>query len=482
MEDDEIGPCVEAQKHAALLGLSDSHRFGERLSVETDAVLPARRSLAMLLSGARPAAFAFACLAALVLAISCIAGNASHSSLSAEPSAAGELAETYCAVFPSEYCSNHHHSRQFHTADFQTCREACIRDQLCTSGYFFDGDSKCYLFGVVRAQDKLCIKKRANPDVTRFDCSQIGAKVAPTVMPTDSPVIQDAPAVPDIKDVPAVPDQNAWDMCVGMAEVTNVGSVSIVSAKYNTPKDLAGKVEVRGGGIVSTFMKGRAYFADTCHGNDIANVQYTSLNLLGKTFRYNTDIAGAECGCNAALYLTAMAHNPKKGECMDHYCDAANVCGATCDEIDLQEANKHAWYTTVHSWDDPDGIGVGYGAYREEWNSTVYGPGARCIDTTMPFTVMVSFPVGPDGMLKSIDAMLEQPYKPCVLKSSVREYNGMAELTKMLKKGVTPIMSYWGVGEDMTWMDGVVNGTGPACKEVPQTCGETAKFWGFAVD
>merc|ERR1719195_152757 len=107
-------------------------------------------------------------------------------------------------------------------------------------------------------------------------------------------------------------------------------------------------------------MGSRAYFASSCSAGKYSNEQYLALDLRKKTLRYTVDLSGAGCGCNAALYLVSMGRNSLKSMCSDYYCDAASVCGITCSEIDIQEANKFAWRSTLHLATDPAGQGVGF--------------------------------------------------------------------------------------------------------------------------
>ena len=75
------------------------------------------------------------------------------------------------------------------------------------------------------------------------------------------------------------------------------------------------------------------------------------------------DLSNADCGCNAAVYLVGMPESRKAGDCGDRYCDANAVCGVGCAEIDLVEANKVAFVSTVHVGDDPSGEAFGLGHY-----------------------------------------------------------------------------------------------------------------------
>merc|ERR1719510_2756522 len=134
--------------------------------------------------------------------------------------------------------------------------------------------------------------------------------------------------------------------------------------------------------------------------------------------RYTTDMSGGGCGCNVALYLVSMKQNPKPSGCEDYYCDANNVCGESCAEIDIQEANQHAWHSTLHTSQDHGGVGGGYGG-GDSWNgprdfgAQEYAPGGRCIDTTKPFQVAVSFPTDAGGALTGMNVELSQDGHSC---------------------------------------------------------------------
>lgn len=282
---------------------------------------------------------------------------------------------------------------------------------------------------------------------------------------------------------PASGEAQAPQVCSGQARVAGLGQVEVVSAQWRKPTVAAGPLKVYGGGVVSAGMGSRTYFAETCDGQQqLSNVQYKNLKLLGRKLRYFADVSTAKCGCSAALYLTSMSVNSNLGDCQDHYCDARNTCGVLCDQIDVQVANRHAWFSTLHAWNDEDGHGGGFGAGRKEWNASVYGPGARCVDTNVAFAVTASFPVGSDGLLKELEVKLEQPHKPCHLVTRTSDYASMAEITSMLQAGVTLVMSYTGIGEDLSWLDGSKDGVGPSCTAQPESCGQAAKFWGFAVE
>eukprot|EP00421_Protoceratium_reticulatum_P057254 CAMPEP_0168504330 /NCGR_PEP_ID=MMETSP0228-20121227/76312_1 /TAXON_ID=133427 /ORGANISM="Protoceratium reticulatum, Strain CCCM 535 (=CCMP 1889)" /LENGTH=57 /DNA_ID=CAMNT_0008521407 /DNA_START=10 /DNA_END=179 /DNA_ORIENTATION=- len=55
------------------------------------------------------------------------------------------------------------------------------------------------------------------------------------------------------------------------------------------------------------------------------------------------------------------------------------------------EASMFAWHSTLHSRGDRDGTGIGHGGGRDacsgpqDRSSAWYGPGAKCVDTRLPF-------------------------------------------------------------------------------------------------
>mmetsp|Transcript_136842 Transcript_136842/g.266170 ORF Transcript_136842/g.266170 Transcript_136842/m.266170 type:complete len:772 (+) Transcript_136842:48-2363(+) len=273
--------------------------------------------------------------------------------------------------------------------------------------------------------------------------------------------------------------------CPGNIQLGGHGAVSMIPTGWGDPN--AAALGVSGSAELTASMGSRAYFAEQCNAGTYSNEDYLALNLLGKTLRYTTDLSGAGCGCNAAMYLTSLKQNTNPSECHDYYCDANNVCGQSCAEIDIQEANQVAWHSTLHSASDRFGVGGGYGGGdgwngARDWNAAQYGPHASCIDTTAPFEVAVSFPIsGPGGTLTAMLIKLTQQGRSCPLTLSLGSYKGMTELSQALQKGMTPIISYWS-SDKMLWMDG--KGTdqqGPCAADKASACGHSVKFYNFSV-
>jgi len=272
--------------------------------------------------------------------------------------------------------------------------------------------------------------------------------------------------------------------CPGHLNMEGYGEVHVVPNGWEN-------VAVIDSSVANPQLGGRAYFADTCTAGHFDNEQYLALNLLGKTMSFTTDVSGAGCGCNAAFYLTSMRQNTKASDCFDYYCDANNVCGVSCAEIDIMEANMAAWHSTQHSAHDHDGKGAGYGGGSEsryagwngprQWTPDQYGPDRRCIDTHKPFQVSVSFPTNEQGTLEALEVMLTQEGKDCPLAVTITDYAGNVELTSALAQGMTPIMSYWS-DDGMLWLDGEgADHKGPCHIDHADRCGESVKFYDFAI-
>jgi len=275
----------------------------------------------------------------------------------------------------------------------------------------------------------------------------------------------------------------AADGCPGQVPIAGLRSVSIIPTGWGSSG--SSQVYLANGALVQQ-LGARAYFADTCTAGHYDHEQYSAINLLGKSMRYTTDLTGAGCGCNVALYLVSMHQNPRPSDCNDFYCDANNVCGESCAEIDMQEANEYSWHTTLHTAHDHSGVGCGFGGGGPGWNgprdwtSQQYGPGGQCIDTKRPFQVSVSFPVNGQGKLEALQVTLTQEGKGCPLFAQVAGYEGNAELTEALRAGMTPVLSYWR-SDDMLWMDGPGDDGKGTCKTDSDTCGPTTKFYNFSI-
>ena len=226
-----------------------------------------------------------------------------------------------------------------------------------------------------------------------------------------------------------------------------------------------------------SYLLADAAAADACGGRmlggDFGCVDYQggAYKLAGQTLSMTLDLSGAECGCNAAIYLVAMPQSRARGDCGDQYCDANAVCGVPCAEIDLVEANKVAFVSTVHVADDSNGEAFGLGHYvtaREKRltssQACAYGPRASCaIDTNKPFEASFTFAsrdfsynvkLTQEGRTASLAVPVRYVSKPS--KGSVGSAAAANQiLASQLSAGMTLVVSYWAgaTREEMAWLD-----------------------------
>lgn len=275
--------------------------------------------------------------------------------------------------------------------------------------------------------------------------------------------------------------------CPGPLHLKGVGNVSVVGARWRKPGHQASIIDVHG--AVVPHLGARAYFASSCKPGSYNHKKYTPLHLLGGRLKYTADISKVGCGCNSQFHLVPMCSNKDKSRCGDFFCEpgVSPKCGAICAKIGVQNANQYAWSSSLHSHYDEVGHAAGYGGGSTDWTADEYGPGALCIDTTWPFQVEVSFPIDVFGNLASMVVTLTQEGHNCPLRLSLEGYkymgkDAMLELTKVLKQGVTPVMSYDN-SDDFRWLDGAgVDGSGPCVREVPESCPSKVRFYDFAFE
>jgi len=211
----------------------------------------------------------------------------------------------------------------------------------------------------------------------------------------------------------------------------------------------------------------RVYLSNQCATSFGPNI-FSTFYLTGKTLAYTADISKAGCACNAAFYLVAMpAYNsqnqPDATKCGDYYCDANDVCGLNCPEIDLMEANNHAMQVTPHSCSTPqgnfypscDGGGCAQNTYR--MNPSGFGVGSQyTIDTSQLFRVSHTFQNDSSGNLAKMVTYITQNGKSLTIThdSSTCASSYLPSLTNAFKNGLVITMSYWGsTASGMSWLD-----------------------------
>jgi hypothetical protein len=251
------------------------------------------------------------------------------------------------------------------------------------------------------------------------------------------------------------------------------------------------------GSAVTIAYNDRAYLVSDCpaSGGVFSPALFAKrLPMLGQTWSFTMDISSAGCGCNGAAYAVAMPGIAANGSFMpggsgDFYCDANDVGGNWCTEIDLIEANTAAMAATPHACDAPDAAGHvakcdgGGCSLGTKNNATLFGPGAGfAIDTRRPFDVITMFPVDAMGQLAAVDTLVKQGaasfrlvHTPSNCGTHWRD-----TLNAPLAAGMVPVFSLWGdtrSGSDMTWLDT------PPCSAATGCAGDStaAIFSNFAI-
>ena len=136
---------------------------------------------------------------------------------------------------------------------------------------------------------------------------------------------------------------------------------------------------------------------------------FKQMYLLNKTLSFTTDLSQAlDPSCNAAVFLLAMpvynkSQQPYPIRKGNYFCDAANLTGIPCPELDIIEASVHGMLTTLHPCVGPPigknygncSVGCGIDLVKNQTGS--YGSGNRyTINTQIKFDVKFSFRVTAD--------------------------------------------------------------------------------------
>lgn len=288
--------------------------------------------------------------------------------------------------------------------------------------------------------------------------------------------------------------------CLGSIEVAGMGTIELVGSGVSLQG--ATPATVHEDGSVELLLGARVYFAHACDNGQIKNTDYTAMDYLGKKLSYKVRLGSQGCGCISTMYLANMAQNTELGECNDYYCDANNICGVRCDEIDIMETSNFGWASVYHVADDPFGVVAGYtggGATwsgSRDWTRAQWRPGGvDCINTTDEMAVSASFPVDAAGRLLGMQVEITQG--DCtVTTSQMTEYStntftqqaidGIGDMTDALRAGMTPVLSVWS-SSNLNWLDGPgADGLGGGCEYAlpdgaPSSCG-SALYWDFVVE
>jgi len=247
--------------------------------------------------------------------------------------------------------------------------------------------------------------------------------------------------------------------CSGQIQVRGVDGPTYIMTG-NPPA-----VGVSGGRLSLKYNNG-AFYTTKCQNNWDPTV-FRRWYVLDKTLTFTADVSSISCGCNAALYFVLMPayganQQPSAGNCGDYYCDANNVCGQWCPEIDLMEANTAAFQITPHSCSPPQGNhytkcdGSGCGVNSHRYNANAYGYGGQfTINTQQPFNVSYHFQTA-NGQLSQITSTFRQGGKSFSVNHNSGNCGGdyLPSLTNAFKQGLVLTSSYWGnSGGTMSWLD-----------------------------
>lgn len=228
--------------------------------------------------------------------------------------------------------------------------------------------------------------------------------------------------------------------------------ISTASSKNNT-RVSGDSITLSGGG--------RVYLGDNS-SDTITTNSYYMMPLLGKRFTFDVDLNDVGCNCNGALYVVSMpaynsAQQPAAGQDGSYYCDANQVGGTYCPEMDIFEANKFAMASTAHTcqyqpphyYSSCDRGGCGQNVLDVDGGG--FGPGKR-IDTNRPFTLAVSFITGGNGRLSTVTNEITQGGQSLKFNACNPDY---LQWMGMSLPGIVMTMSLWGTGNGgMSWLDG----------------------------
>ena len=254
-------------------------------------------------------------------------------------------------------------------------------------------------------------------------------------------------------------------MCaVGTVFAANNGAITIMvngqpQTKYVISADWSRNFTSVSGNSVTLRGGGRVYLGNS---PDLSLNSFYEMPLLGKHLSFDVDMSEVGCNCNGALYFVSMpAYNsgqqPQPGKDGDYYCDANQVGGTYCPEMDTFEANKYAMASTAHTCDyhaphyysNCDRGGCGTNVLDADYSG--YGPG-KTIDTNRPFTLAIAFIEGNDGKLADVNNYFYQDGKHVDFDACNANY---LQWMGYSLPGIVMTMSLWGTGEGgMSWLDG----------------------------
>lgn len=254
-------------------------------------------------------------------------------------------------------------------------------------------------------------------------------------------------------------------------EILNL-HVAATDSNLVTSSGDGSSITMRWGGEV------RAFVIETRMA-DMSASNYHNFTLLGRELSYDIDLSKVGCSCNAALFFVSSVGYGKngsaaRGDNAPYYCDANNIGGVWCWEMDSVESNKWATQSTPHTCDAPDNGYIsscdrtGCDGDRTRLNSFSVDPGAMCpssycrIDTRHPFRIHQRYEtdststklIGITNIIVQGSGALEWSVCPNAL--YLEQMSGPLSKMRM-------VFQLWGeVAGGMSWLDGKVGCSG-AC-------------------
>jgi len=212
--------------------------------------------------------------------------------------------------------------------------------------------------------------------------------------------------------------------------------------------------------------------------DDMSVENYYNFTLINKELSYDVDISTVGCSCNAALFFTSMPGYAPDGSVAHgsynpYYCDANDIGGVWCWELDTLESNRHTMATTLHKCSSPaaryisscDKVGCQTNAFFVDRNGMCADSHCK-IDTRRPFRIFQSFEMNSSSRQLSrisnrlVQAGSEFKWRAC----SDEAY--LEQMTHALSGSMKMVFQLWGsTNAEMSWLNGMTGCTGDCNRE-----------------
>jgi len=194
--------------------------------------------------------------------------------------------------------------------------------------------------------------------------------------------------------------------------------------------------------------------------NSYNSIMFQQYQILYKTISYTVDLSNIGCSCNGAFYLVTMP-GTNSGQSGDYYCDANDVNGEWCWEMDIMEANKYTTQVTPHECYQSPGTYISScdtsGCSTNGYYVNNYGIGPASnyiINTNQPFRYSVYF--GGTYIQVTLNQNNNQfQFNAC------NDANYISNMNQAFNYGMVIVISYWGDNySEMSWLDSMTGCSG----------------------